>query len=225
MNSIIVPSIFKCMNFITSWIQLQSWTKVLGTVLQHAYFSVISRFPLKTVRHFQNPLALLPSPTLYKVETRKKFWIHMSKIVCGVRGGVGPVCPKTFVHEFYWCCLGGGGGTMDIVLLFCRRVSKPMWVHASWDIVPGSRILTHCLLRFKVKTVEGSYMFLLNDHKHEVKLHTFYLGISWSYLSLIKGILFVTTFQSETNKNAIAAPVVHAAAVGTLHKCDNKSSV
>ena len=117
MNSIIVPSIFKCMNFITSWIQLQSWTKVLGTVLQHAYFSVISRFPLKTVRHFQNPLALLPSPTLYKVETRKKFWIHMSKIVCGVRGGVGPVCPKTFVHEFYWCCLGGGHyGHCSIVL-------------------------------------------------------------------------------------------------------------
>ena len=48
----------------------------------------------------------------------------MSKIVCGVRGGVGPVCPKTFVHEFYWCCLGRGGGTMDIVLLFCRRVSN-----------------------------------------------------------------------------------------------------
>ena len=127
MNSIIVPSIFKCMNFITSWIQLQSWTKVLGTVLQHAYFSVISRFPLKTVHHFQNLLALLRSPTLYKVETQKKFWIHTSKIVCGVRGGVGPVCPKTFVHEFYWCCLGGGGGgggTMDIVLLFCRRVSN-----------------------------------------------------------------------------------------------------
>ena len=53
------------------------------------------------------------------------------------------MCPKTFVHEFYWCCLGGGGGgplgrlffflwgggggggsTMDIVLLFCRRVSN-----------------------------------------------------------------------------------------------------
>ena len=224
MNSTIVPSIFKCMNFITSWVQLQSWRKVLGTVLQHAHFSVISRFPLKTVRHFQNLLALLPSPTLYKVETRKKFWIHTSKIVCGVRGGVGPVCPKTFVHEFYWCCLGRGGhyGHCSIVL---SKGLKPMWVHASWDIVPGSRILTHCLLRFKVKTVEGSYMFLLNGHKHEVKLHTFYLGISWSYLSLIKGILFVTTFQSETNKNAIAAPVVHAAAVGTLHKCDNKSSV
>ena len=36
-------------------------------------------------------LAVLPPPTLYKVETQKKFWIHASNIVCGVRGGVGPV--------------------------------------------------------------------------------------------------------------------------------------
>ena len=51
-------------------------------------FSVISQFPLKPVHHF---LAVLPPPTLYKVETRKKFWIHASNIVCGVSGGVGPV--------------------------------------------------------------------------------------------------------------------------------------
>ena len=63
--------------------------QVLGTVLQ--YFSVIFRFPLKTVQRFRNFLAVLPPPTLYKVETRKKFWIHASNIVCGVRGGVGPV--------------------------------------------------------------------------------------------------------------------------------------
>ena len=52
---------------------------------------MISRFPLKSVRHFWNFLAILSPPTLYKVETRKKFWIHASNIVCGVRGGVGPV--------------------------------------------------------------------------------------------------------------------------------------
>ena len=50
---------------------LQSRTKVLGTVLQYSYFSVISRFPLKTVHPFRNFLAVLPPPTLYKVETRK----------------------------------------------------------------------------------------------------------------------------------------------------------
>ena len=60
-------------------------------MLQYAYFSVISRFPLKTVHHFRNFLALLPPPTVYKVETGAKFWIHASNIVCGVRGGVGPV--------------------------------------------------------------------------------------------------------------------------------------
>ena len=52
--------------------ELQSGTKVLGTVLQYSYFSVISRFPLKTVHPFRNFLAVLPPPTLYKVETRKK---------------------------------------------------------------------------------------------------------------------------------------------------------
>ena len=89
---------------------LQSWTKVLGTVLQYSDFSVISLFPLKTVHPFRNFLAVLPPPTLYKVETWKKFWIHASNNVCGVRGGAGPVWigkrlrnaknPKTFVHDY-----------------------------------------------------------------------------------------------------------------------------
>ena len=70
---------------------LLSWTKVLGTVLQYSYFSVISRFPLKTVHPFRNFLAVLPPPTLYKVETRKNFRVHASNIVCGVREGVGPL--------------------------------------------------------------------------------------------------------------------------------------
>ena len=88
---------------------IQSWTKVLGTVLQYSYFSIISRFPLKAVHPVRHFLALLPPPTLYKVETRKEFWIHASNIVCGVREGAGPVwignapemqkCPKTFVHD------------------------------------------------------------------------------------------------------------------------------
>ena len=95
---------------------LQSWTKVLGTVLQYSYFHVISRFPLKTVHPFRNSLVVLPPPTLYKVETRKKFWIHASNIVCGVRLGElldlcelenapeTQKCPKTFVHDciFLW---------------------------------------------------------------------------------------------------------------------------
>ena len=69
----------------------QSWTKVLGTVLRYSYFSVICWFPLKTVHPFRSFLAVLPPPTLYKVETRNKFRIHASNIVCWVRGGVGPV--------------------------------------------------------------------------------------------------------------------------------------
>ena len=33
------------------------------------------------MQRFRNFLAVLPPPTLYKVETRKKFWIHASSIV------------------------------------------------------------------------------------------------------------------------------------------------
>ena len=50
---------------------LQPWTNVLGTVLQYSYFSIISRFPLKIVHPFRKFLAVLPSPTLYQVKTRK----------------------------------------------------------------------------------------------------------------------------------------------------------
>ena len=65
--------------------------KSLGYYCLIHIFSIISRFPLGTVHPFQNFLAVLTPPTLYKVETGKKFWIHASNIVCGVRGGVGPV--------------------------------------------------------------------------------------------------------------------------------------
>ena len=64
-----LPSILLTRRKIGLSVNLQSWTKVLGTVLQYSYFSW---FPLKTVHLFRNFLAVLPSPTLYKVETRKK---------------------------------------------------------------------------------------------------------------------------------------------------------
>ena len=40
--------------------------------MQHSNFSVTFRFPHETVRLFRNFLAVLPPPTLHKVETRKK---------------------------------------------------------------------------------------------------------------------------------------------------------
>ena len=47
-----------------------------------------SGFPHKTALHpFRNFLAVLPPITLCNVETWKKFWIHASNIICGVRGG------------------------------------------------------------------------------------------------------------------------------------------
>ena len=89
--------------------KLQSWTKVLATVLQYSYFSVISRFPLKTVHPFHF-LAVVPSPTLYKVETRYKILdTRVQHCLCSEGRGldlcaleIAPEtqkCPKTLVHD------------------------------------------------------------------------------------------------------------------------------
>ena len=58
---------------------------------------------------FRDFLTVLPPPTLYKAETRTKFWIHASNIVCGVGEGLDlcelenapemQKCLKTFVHD------------------------------------------------------------------------------------------------------------------------------
>ena len=68
-----------------------------------------SGFPHKTVHPFWIFLAVLPPPPYTMLKPGKKFWIHASNVVCGVRGGVGPVwigkrpemqkCPKTFFHD------------------------------------------------------------------------------------------------------------------------------
>ena len=71
------------------------------------------------MHRFQNFLAVLPPPTLYKFETQKEFWLHISKMWGEVRGWAWlyelenakemQECPKTFVHDcwpasFYnWC--------------------------------------------------------------------------------------------------------------------------
>ena len=63
-------------------------------MLQYSYFSVISRFPLKTVHPFRHFLAVLP-PLTQSWNSEKvldtRFSLDASNIVCGVRGGVGSV--------------------------------------------------------------------------------------------------------------------------------------
>ena len=95
--------------------QLQSWTKVLGTVLQYSYFSVISRFPLKRVHHFGNFLAVLPRPNPIQSWNSQKNSGY-TRPTLSVRWGEGSdmseletaletqKCPKTFVHD----CLKSG---------------------------------------------------------------------------------------------------------------------
>ena len=82
-------------------VNLQSWTKVFGTVIQffcHSGSLIRQCILLEIFLQFS-----LPPPY-----TKKKFWIHASNIVCGVRGGFGPVWigkrpemqrPKTFAHD------------------------------------------------------------------------------------------------------------------------------
>ena len=69
----------------------QSWAKSLGQYCNiHIFLSFLGS--LINSASYQNFLAVLPPPpppTLYKIETRKKFWIHASNIVCGVKEGVG----------------------------------------------------------------------------------------------------------------------------------------
>ena len=54
-------------------------------------FFVILGSLIKQCILFEINFSCSSSPTLYKVEIQKKFWIHASNIVWGVRGGVGPV--------------------------------------------------------------------------------------------------------------------------------------
>ena len=75
------------------YLELQSWTKVLRAVMQYSYFAVISQFRHKTVHPFSKFSCRFPLPPPYrKVETRKNSgYTYAFNIVCGVRGGVGPV--------------------------------------------------------------------------------------------------------------------------------------
>ena len=53
------------------------------TSMQYSQFSVISWHPYKTAHPFWQLLTVLSPSTLYIVETRNKFWILKSNVVCG----------------------------------------------------------------------------------------------------------------------------------------------
>ena len=70
---------------------LQSWTKVLGTILQYSYFLLFLGSLLKQCSVFEIFFQFSLPPPYTQLKLGKKIWIHASNIVCGVRGGVGPV--------------------------------------------------------------------------------------------------------------------------------------
>ena len=80
--------------------ELQSWTKVRGTVLQYFFFLSFLGSLLKQCILFDIFLQFsLPAP-YPKLKLGKKFCIHASNIVCGVRNiPETQKCPKTFVHD------------------------------------------------------------------------------------------------------------------------------
>ena len=59
--------------------------------MQYSYFSVISEFSHKKSASFSNVSAVLPPPTLYKVETRKKMLdTRVQQLFVGWGEGLGP---------------------------------------------------------------------------------------------------------------------------------------
>ena len=66
----------------------------------NAIFIIFCNFcvPRITVQSFRTFLAVSPL-NLHKVKTRKKFWIHASNVVRGVREGVGQGCRWKTPHK------------------------------------------------------------------------------------------------------------------------------
>ena len=64
--------------YLVQYCNMHIFLSLLGSLLKQCIIFEI-------FLHFSLP------PTLYKVETWKKLWIHASNIVCGVRAGFGPV--------------------------------------------------------------------------------------------------------------------------------------
>ena len=89
--------------------QVQSYTKVLGTVLQYSYFFVISWFPLKAVHPFRKFIAVLPPPhPIQSWNSKKNLDTRVQHCLWGEGRGWTCVnwtpqnnkkCPKTFVHD------------------------------------------------------------------------------------------------------------------------------
>jgi len=117
---------------------LQSWTKVLGTVLQYTSSAVISRFPLKTVQPFRNFLAVLPPPPYTKLKLGKNSRYTRPTLFVGWgAGGVGPVWigkrPRNAkVSQHFFSMIVGYKGVIPCFLSkiwsnFTLTFSRPNW--------------------------------------------------------------------------------------------------
>ena len=73
--------------------------QVLGTVLQCSYFSVISRFPLKTVQRYQNFLAVLPPHSIQSWNSEKNSGYPRPTLFVGWGKGLDLCVPMMIVWK------------------------------------------------------------------------------------------------------------------------------
>ena len=73
--------------------------QVLGTVLQCSYFSVISRFPLKTVQRYQNFLAVLPPHSIQSWNSEKNSGYLRPTLFVGWGKGLDLCVPMMIVWK------------------------------------------------------------------------------------------------------------------------------
>ena len=101
--------------------------QVLGTVLQCSYFSVISRFPLKTVQRYQNFLAVLPPHSIRSWNSGKNSGYPRPTLFVGWGKGLDLCVPMMIVWK--------RGGKKKAILSWgfqaCKSVVSGFWLERS----------------------------------------------------------------------------------------------
>ena len=82
------------------YLDIQSWTKVLRTVMQYSYFAVISQFRHKTVHPFSKFSCRSPSHHPIQSWNSEKFWLHVRVQHCLWGEGRGWTCVNSALHYY-----------------------------------------------------------------------------------------------------------------------------
>ena len=102
--------------------------QVLGTVLQCSYFSVISRFPLKTVQRYQNFLAVLPPHSIQSWNSEKNSGYPRPTLFVGWGKGLDLCVSRWWLSEKE---VGRKKAILSRGFQACKSVVSGFW----WKIV------------------------------------------------------------------------------------------